>query len=231
MGQSTRSIGQVLSLVKPEFPDVSISKIRYLESEGLLLPERAPSGYRRYGQSDIDRLRYVLNAQKNYYLPLKVIREHLDMIDRGIEPPLIEPVDPAPAPAPVPIPPAASQPAASSTPPLKLTRAQLLEKSGLPEATLVELERHQVVKLRHNSAHYGWEALTVAIVARKLSPFGLDARHLRAVKQSAEREVKIIEEAVAPYIRHRDAARKATIEVAEFILHAHAALMQTALDN
>src|SRR6476619_3828123 len=82
-----RSIGQVLAALKGDFPDISISKIRFLETEGLVTPERAPSGYRRYVESDIERLRYVLTVQRDHYLPLKVIREHLTMIDRGEVPP------------------------------------------------------------------------------------------------------------------------------------------------
>ena len=82
-----RSIGQVLAALKGDFPDISISKIRFLETEGLVTPERAPSGYRRYVESDIERLRYVLTVQRDHYLPLKVIREHLSLIDRGEAPP------------------------------------------------------------------------------------------------------------------------------------------------
>ncbi|MDR1513104.1 MAG: MerR family transcriptional regulator [Propionibacteriaceae bacterium] len=239
MAQPYRSIGQVLSAVKPEYSDISISKIRYLESEGLISPERAPSGYRRYTQADIERLRYVLSAQKNHYLPLKVIREHLEMIDQGMDPPSVEPVEPIAAPhsGPGGGHPQGSETAnaperlPSATRPLKLTRAQLLERSGLPESTMVELERHQVLRPRRGTAFYGWEALTVAIVARKLGPFGMDARHLRAVKMAAEREIGLIEQAVAPYSRRREVARRTTIEVADLILHAHAALMQTALDQ
>src|ERR671913_52415 len=78
----TRSIGHVLGLLKNEFPDISISKIRFLETEGLISPQRAPSGYRRYTDADVERLRYVLSVQRSHYLPLKVIREHLEAIDR-----------------------------------------------------------------------------------------------------------------------------------------------------
>ena len=95
MASPLRSIGQVLKSLQDEFPDISISKIRFLEAEGLISPERAPSGYRRYSGSDIERLAYVLRAQKNHYLPLKVIREHLALIDQGAEPPVLE--TPAPA--------------------------------------------------------------------------------------------------------------------------------------
>ena len=92
MAYGLRSIGQVLAVLKADFPDVSISKIRFLESEGLISPERAPSGYRRYAESDIARLRYILTVQKSHYLPLKVIREHLEAMDRGEEPPRLEPI-------------------------------------------------------------------------------------------------------------------------------------------
>ena len=86
----TRSIGHVLGLLKNDFPDISISKIRFLESEGLISPRRAPSGYRRYTDADIERLRYVLSVQRSHYLPLKVIREHLEAMDRGESPPALE---------------------------------------------------------------------------------------------------------------------------------------------
>ena len=83
---SALSIGAVLAHLKPDFPDVSISKIRFLESEGLVTPERTPSGYRQFKASDVARLRYVLTAQRDHYLPLKVIKEQLDAIERGLEP-------------------------------------------------------------------------------------------------------------------------------------------------
>src|SRR5215207_8831090 len=84
---ATRSIGQVMAILRTEFPDISISKIRFLEAEGLITPQRAPSGYRRYNESDLERLRYVLSVQREHYLPLRVIREHLEQLDRG-QPPL-----------------------------------------------------------------------------------------------------------------------------------------------
>ena len=85
----TISIGEVLSLLKHEFPDVTISKIRFLESEGLVSPERTASGYRRFSQKDIDQLRSVLTLQRDQYLPLKVIRDHIDAMDRGLQPPTV----------------------------------------------------------------------------------------------------------------------------------------------
>ena len=80
-------IGEVIQALRPDFPDVTISKIRFLESEGLVRPARTASGYRKFSPVDVERLRYVLRMQRDHYLPLKVIREHLDALDRGLEPP------------------------------------------------------------------------------------------------------------------------------------------------
>ena len=88
------NIGQVLDQLRPDFPGVTIPKIRFLEDKGLIKPERTPAGYRKFSTDDVDRLRYVLRMQRDHYLPLKVIGEHLDAIDRGLEPPPIESVVP-----------------------------------------------------------------------------------------------------------------------------------------
>ena len=187
-----RSIGQVLPLLKSEFPDISISKIRFLESEGLVAPERAPSGYRRYSEADVDRLRYILRMQRDHYLPLKVIRENLAMMDRGIEAPTADtPAAQAPAANPKPVSvPETGPPAPESPRPIKLTRRELIQVSGLSEATLIELERQQMVVPRRGSLYYGREALTLCVVARKLQGYGMDTRHLRAIKQAADKWLK-----------------------------------------
>ncbi|CAA9371550.1 MAG: transcriptional regulator, MerR family, partial [uncultured Nocardioides sp.] len=88
------NIGQVLDQLRPDFPGVTISKIRFLENEGLVKPERTPAGYRKFSGQDVERLRYILRMQRDHYLPHKVIREHLDAIDRGLEPPALDPVVP-----------------------------------------------------------------------------------------------------------------------------------------
>ena len=82
-------------MLRPDFPEISISKIRFLESEGLVSPQRAESGYRRYTDADVERLRYVLAVQREHYVPLKVIRDHLAQIDRGLNPPLLALPDPS----------------------------------------------------------------------------------------------------------------------------------------
>jgi DNA-binding transcriptional MerR regulator len=231
MASPLRSIGQVLKSLQEEFPDISISKIRFLEAEGLISPERAPSGYRRYAGSDIERLAYVLRAQKNHYLPLKVIREHLALIDQGAEPPVLE--TPAPqALAPVHVAPLTEADSTAARRSIRLSRRELLDVSGLPEGTLVELERQLVIRPRRGTAFYGREALTLAVVARKLSTYGIDARHLRAIKMAAEREVGLIEQAVAASSsRRQPVSRERTNEVMQLVMHAHAALMQSVLDR
>jgi DNA-binding transcriptional MerR regulator len=231
MASPLQSIGQVLKALQEEFPDISISKIRFLEAEGLISPERAPSGYRRYSRMDIDRLAYVLRAQKNHYLPLKVIREHLALIDQGAEPPSMEPPPPQPMVA-AEAPHATENDIAAARRAIRLTRRELLDVSGLQEATLVELERQLVIRPRRGTAFYGREALTLAVVARKLTTYGIDARHLRAIKMAAEREVGLVEQAVAASSsRRQPVSRERTSEVMQLVMHAHAALMQSVLDR
>lgn len=242
MPPSLRSIGQVLQIIKVEFPDISISKIRFLESEGLLSPERAPSGYRRYSDSDIERLRYILRVQKENYLPLKVIREHLDAMDRGEQPPAAEAPTPAGAvPVPEPVahavqavvsPPSQGKPGGKGRRAIRLSRRELMAASGITEAMLLDLERQHLVAPRRSSNFYGREALTICVVARKLQLYGMDTRHLRAIKQSAEREAGLVEQAVQPYLRRGGTqAAEAAREVTQLVVHAHAAMMHTLLDR
>jgi DNA-binding transcriptional MerR regulator len=231
-----RSIGQVLAGLKAEFPDISISKIRFLEAEGLISPERAPSGYRRYDTADVERLRYVLSVQRDHYLPLKVIREHLEAMDKGQPPPPLpgqlgattSPADTSGDAA------REAAPAAPPPPPrqpVRLTRDELIEASGLTEAALVELERQQIVLPRRGSTHYGREALTLAIAARRLAEFGVDGRHLRAFKMSADREVGLVEQAIAPYVRRAASGRDVAGEVTQLVISFHAALVRLAMER
>ena len=226
---TARSIGQVLASLKAEFPDISISKIRFLETEGLLSPERAPSGYRRYGAADVERLRYVLTVQRDHYLPLRVIREHLEMMDRGMSPPTPDPLRPTPdAPAATP---AGNGHATPPRPPLRMNRQDLLEASGLSEAALLELERNQIVMPRRGTTSYGREALMLATAARRLAEYGIDARHLRAFKMSADREVSLVEQAIAPYVRRAGGNKDVSGEVTQLVIGFHAALVRTAMER
>lgn len=229
---ATRSIGQVLAVLRPDFPEISISKIRFLESEGLVAPQRAASGYRRYTDADVERLRYVLGVQREHYVPLKVIRDHLAQIDRGLTPASLgsvrqpdgsesaEPAAVAPAPPP-----------ATAKAPIRLSRAELLDASGLTDAALGELERNQIVLPRRGSSSYGRDALTLAIAARRLGEYGLDGRHLRAFKMAADREVGLVEQAIAPHLRRAGGNRDVAGEVTQLVISFHAALVRTAMER
>jgi DNA-binding transcriptional MerR regulator len=198
----TLSIGQVLAGLRDDFPDVTISKIRFLEAEGLVEPERAPSGYRRFTPADVERLRYVLAAQRDHYLPLKVIREHLDAIDRGLSPaaPLGRPGVPREV-GQVEAPAAADLGRDSAD--VVLTRAELLEAAGATEKQLAALEGHGLVTAT-KSGHYDADALAVARVCVDLAAFGLEPRHLRPFRTAADREIDLVEQVVAPLLRRRD---------------------------
>jgi len=231
----TRSIGQVLAALKADFPDISISKIRFLESEGLITPERAASGYRRYSQGDLDRLRYVLSVQRDHYLPLRVIKQHLELVDRGEPAPEVSSLprgtqgDAEPGGAEPRTPPAAPQ--APPRAPVRMTRAALLEASGLSDAALSELERTQIVQPRRGTVHYGRDALTLAVAARRMAEYGIDGRHLRAFKMSADREVGLVEQAIAPHLRRAGGNRDVQAEVTQLVISFHAALVRTAMER
>jgi len=238
-----RSIGAVLPVLKSEFPELSISKIRFLEDQGLVSPERAPSGYRRYSPADIERLRYILRLQRDYFMPLKKIKERLALVDSGAEPMGAAPELPS-----LGTPPASGAPSSKGASrakqmaaeptgapddaarPIKLTRRQLIQVSGLSEATLVDLERQQLVMPRRGSLIYGREALMICVVTRKMQAYGMDTRHLRAIKQSAEREAGMIEQAVTPLRRHPQAA-ESLHEATQLVMQAHAALMYVVLHH
>ena len=225
-----RSIGAVLPVLKADFPDLTISKIRFLEQEGLVSPERAPSGYRRYSDADIERLRYILSLQRDYYLPHRKIRERLEMIDAGQDPANESPELPPLSTPPAKIEKKPDGDESSSGKPIKLTRRELIQVSGLSEATLVELERQQMVVPRRGAIYYGREALMICVVARKMQVYGLDVRHLRAIKQSAEREAGMIEQAMMP-LRHHAQAAESLHEVTQLVMQAHAALLYVVLHH
>jgi DNA-binding transcriptional MerR regulator len=229
------SIGEVLSLLRADFPEVSISKIRFLEAEGLIEPERTPSGYRKFSHRDVDRLRYVLTSQREHYLPLKVIKEHLDAIDRGLEPPSVNGGGPQ-VPRVVIAGDAHLSPESftTDTPELRLSRAELLSGAGVDEAFLDQLETYGLVRRRPGAHHYDGDALVVAKTAGELASFGVEPRHLRAFKTAADREVGLVEQVVSPMRRGRDAGAQAraedTIEqMAALSVRLHATLVKSGL--
>jgi DNA-binding transcriptional MerR regulator len=231
-----KSIGQALAELTAEFPDEDIkeSKLRFLEAEGLVEPERTPSGYRKYSTQDMERLRYIIRAQREHYLPLKVIREHLDAIDRGLEPP-----SPRGGPS---VPAgvlgdgsAAAELLRSDRNDVRISRRELIKTAEITEELLDQLETFGLVHTRAGSRqHYDGDALVVARTAGALAAFGIEPRHLRAFKTSADREVGLVEQVVSPLRHSREdgaegRAAQVTDEIAALSLRLHATLVRTGL--
>jgi DNA-binding transcriptional MerR regulator len=233
-GRVRLNIGEVLDLLRPDFPGVTIPKIRFLEDKGLVKPERTPAGYRKFSSEDVDRLRYVLRMQRDHYLPLRVIGEHLDAIDRGMRPPPIEPVVPT---VPTVSLSADGLPSAQSfqrRDNVRLSRNELLKIAEISEETLTELEQFGLVTARLGTGHFDTDALVIATTARELSAFGFEPRHLRAFKTAADREVGLVEQVVAPQKRGRDAsargqAEETVSEIAALSVRLHATLVKAGL--
>jgi len=197
------TIGAVLAALAPDFPDISISKIRFLEAEGLLTPERTGSGYRTFSADDLERLRYILKAQRDRFWPLKVIREALDKLERGLEPAHGDIAGLRPQ-----VPPGATDPdlpAASELGRrgnLRLTDRELREASGLDQPTFEALSAFGLVR-PDPGGHYGDAALAVARAAGALSAYGIEPRHLRPFRTAADREIGLVQQVVSPMRAHR----------------------------
>ncbi|NBE96024.1 MerR family transcriptional regulator [Nonomuraea sp. KC401] len=201
------SIGEVLALLQGEFPDVTISKIRFLEGEGLIEPERSPSGYRKFTHLHVEQLRFILTEQRDHYLPLRVIKDK--MAEGFGRPRAVQDNDQQE---------------------IRLSRAELIEAAGIDEETLDELEDYGL--LAPVARRYDEEALTVARTVGALARFGLRARHLRAVKAAAERECGLVEQTVAPILKRRapgaiGEADEAARELSSLLLDLHASLVRT----
>ena len=228
------SIGEVLGQLRGDFPDVTISKIRFLEAEGLIEPERTTSGYRKFSRDDVARLRYVLSAQRDHYLPLRVIKAHLEALDRGLEP---GSADTAPqVPRAVTAVEGLPGPEAFVRDPsdVRLTREELATAAGLTAEQLDELERYGMVAPRPGGSFYDGDALLVAKTVAEMHRFGIEARHLRSFKSAADREIGLFEQVVAPLVRQRNPEARARSEetvreLAALSIRLHSALVRAGL--
>jgi DNA-binding transcriptional MerR regulator len=228
------SIGEVLSLLQDEFPDVTISKIRFLESQGLLDPERTPSGYRKFYEGDVDRLRWILQQQREHFLPLKVIKGRLAgdetegaAVGTNGGGGTSHEVEVAAAGSPerpsktgsrsrrpagaasgetARLFDAGPDPLDSGPSSANLTIEELAAASGLPPERLAELERYGMIAGRPvaGTVYYDEEALVVASAAASFARFGVEARHLKTYKNFAEREAGLFEQIVLPLVKQRN---------------------------
>ncbi len=197
-------IGEVLVELRSDFPDISVSKIRFLEAEGLISPARSPSGYRRFSPADVDQLRFILTAQRDEYLPLRVIKERLENREEPTRRPPAEMV----------------------------TQRELLDTAGLDEGQLAELETHGLIK--RSGRLYGQDALDVATTAAVLACHGVQARNLRMVSTAADRDVSLIEQLVGPTLRQRgpevrESAARTAREIATLLLRLHRSVLEARL--
>ena len=213
------SIGAVLSRLREEFPDVTISKIRFLESEGLVRPARTASGYRQFTSTDVERLRFVLAAQRDRYLPLKVIKEQLNSLDAAPDPARVLRAVPADG-----------LPTAGDfveQPIRRMTREELLETSGIDAVTLAELEEYGLVR-PGEAGLYDTVSAQIATTAHALAAFGIEPRHLRGFRAAADREVGLVEQIVAP-IRKDGRADEIVRELAALSVGLHTLLVKAGL--
>ena len=184
------TIGTVCDRLKAEFPDISISKIRYLEDQGLLTPRRTQSGYRLFSEEDVERLETILRLQRDEFLPLRVIRQELASPaskERRRRRPLglVGPED-------------------------ELDLSQLCERAGITAAQARELEEYGLLEPRTDNGEkrYGEGDAEIALACGKLARYGIAARHLRAFRTAADREAALLEALVAPSLRSRSAERR-----------------------
>jgi DNA-binding transcriptional MerR regulator len=223
------SIGAVLDLLRPDFPDVTISKIRFLEDRGLLTPERTGSGYRRFTAYDCARLRFILTAQRDQYLPLKVIKAQLDVQSDGELPtagpgygvPRLvgeqrsgRPDDVAPA-------------------QVRLSREDLLARSGVGADLLTALVKNGVIK-PGPAGFFDEHAVVIAQCAHALAEFGVEPRHLRAFRSAADRQSDLIAQIAGPLDAtgrsgSRDRADELAREVAALAITLHTSLIKSAV--
>ena len=185
------TIGQVLNVLNPEFPDLSSSKLRYLEEEGLVTPQRTPNGYRKFTENDVERIRIILELQRTRYLPLKVIGAYLDDLDSGMNPHL---------------------PAGSDTPePVrrrllarKLTALELTSETGISDGLIAEAQELKLL----GSEPFDYSAIEIARSLVLLQRFGISPRHLRGLKAAVDRDIGIIEGVVAPVVAKNDTSSR-----------------------
>jgi DNA-binding transcriptional MerR regulator len=235
---SGMSIGAVLDLLRPDFPDVTISKIRFLEAEGLVTPQRAASGYRRFTAYDCARLRFILTAQRDQYLPLKVIKAQLDAQPDGEIPlsgspygvPRLVSVGNGASSVPT------ADSAAVSAARVRLSREDLLERAGVDGELLAALLKAGVITTGPGS-FFDEHAVVILQCARALAEYGVEPRHLRAFRSAADRQSDLIAQIAAPLVNAgkagktgaRDRADDLAREVAALAITLHTSLIKSAV--
>ena len=220
----TMSIGVVLDRLRSEFPDVTVSKIRFLESEGLITPQRTASGYRRFTESDVERLRYILVTQRDNYLPLKVIREQLEAMDSGAVTAILTTAEAAPL----------ISPENFRAPVLtRLTAADVASQAGAEEKFVGELTDAGLIRT-DESGFFTADDVRIVHTASALGEFGFDIRHLKSLRTTANRQAGLIGQVASPVAKSKgDGARQRAEELSQqmtaLVVSLHASLVKNAL--
>ncbi|MFJ7751274.1 MerR family transcriptional regulator [Arthrobacter sp. NPDC097144] len=224
------NIGEVLSDLSTDFPGISASKIRFLEEKGLVTPQRTAAGYRKYTTADVERLRFVLALQRDQYLPLKVIKDYLDAIDRGERP---ESLPGGLSLTPRAVSEQLAGELSARTFARGLTFNELVRESGASADLVRNLAEYGLITAPESGADpavYDEHALKVAKACAKLQAHGIEPRHLRPFRAAADRELGLVESVVAPLASRRDVASKARAaetarEISDLCLNLHSALV------
>ncbi|WP_246065069.1 MULTISPECIES: MerR family transcriptional regulator [Aeromicrobium] len=219
-------IGKVLDELRPDFPELTLSKLRYLETEGLVEPERTAAGYRKYSYDDVERLRFVLRMQKEKFWPLSHIRQVLDEIDRGAMPEIDDPAlfvpevavgeDGLPT----------VETFAEGRGSTRLTRDELLEAAGIDDAMLSEIEGFQLIRRRPHQRFYSRDDLQIAALVGKMAGLGIEPRHLRGFRAAADRESALLDQAIPRGSRSNPQSATQLIELAATMVRLHAVLVR-----
>lgn len=225
------TIGEVLNQVRSEFDDISISKIRFLEAEGLIVPSRTKSGYRKFSNADVDKLRYILRMQRDHYLPLKVIKEHIEAIDRGLKPE-IDQIDKPKVPSAL----VDLNQVGVKKSNIRVTREELIVNTSITDQDLKESEDYGLIKVLADKRHYDDNAVRTARVIAALSGFGLEPRHLKFLKSGSDRESSLIKQVASPMSRSKrpDAGEQALEmmrEISNLTNQLHFILVSSTLDE
>ncbi|MBM3695051.1 MAG: MerR family transcriptional regulator [Actinobacteria bacterium] len=205
------AIGEVVDLLREEFPDVTISKLRFLESQGLIRPGRSSSGYRHFRAPDVERIRYVLRQQRDHFLPLKVIKAKLSAWEQGEEPTVSSPAGPLPE-------------VYFASGAAHMSAEELARSAGVPLDLIHRLVEHRVLERRRGAAgegEFGEDDAAVARAAQRLVARGLEVRHVKSLCLASHREVDLLSQLAGPLLRHRTpAGRRQAAELLADCAHA-----------
>jgi DNA-binding transcriptional MerR regulator len=212
-------IGQVVDALETEFPDISVSKVRFLEGEGLIEPDRTPSGYRSFSSADLDRIRYILRQQRDHFLPLKVIKDKLAGWEQGVEPTTDQPDGPPPE--------------TYFAPPLRhFDESELAQTAGVTVSLVRELVTNGVLDPDEEDGRFSEHDVAVTRAANRLMRHGLEGRHLRSVRLAANREVDLFRQLTGPLLRHPSPANlRQAAEVLADVAQAARELQETMVRN